>query len=307
MWERERSMREELISVIIPTYNRRDKVTYAVKSVLDQTYSNIEVIIIDDASTDNTEAEIKKIKDDRIRYIYLEKNHGAAGARNVGIKEANGTYIAFQDSDDIWEKEKLQMQIDKMAGTDNVGLVYCAMVQFDAKGRLLSLIPEKKLPEKYTSGKIFDFMLTYALISTQTMLVRSDIINKMNGFNENLRALEDYEFALRYAKDNEVGFVEMPLVRQILTKDSVNQNGKNKILAEIYILEEFWEDYKRLNKVIPQFEIMRAEAERYGCLEILQEYVLDHRNFYECEAEWKQIYQICFSEQKLLYSHNTIM
>lgn len=62
MWERERSMREELISVIIPTYNRRDKVTYAVKSVLDQTYSNIEVIIIDDASTDNTEAEIKKIK-----------------------------------------------------------------------------------------------------------------------------------------------------------------------------------------------------------------------------------------------------
>lgn len=63
MWERERSMREELISVIIPTYNRRDKVTYAVKSVLDQTYSNIEVIIIDDASTDNTEAEIKKIKE----------------------------------------------------------------------------------------------------------------------------------------------------------------------------------------------------------------------------------------------------
>ena len=74
MWERDLSMREELISVIIPTYNRRDKVTYAVKSVLDQTYSNIEVIIIDDASTDNTEAEIKKIKDDRIRYIYLEKN-----------------------------------------------------------------------------------------------------------------------------------------------------------------------------------------------------------------------------------------
>ena len=142
-------MREELISVIIPTYNRRDKVTYAVKSVLDQTYSNIEVIIIDDASTDNTEAEIKKIKDDRIRYIYLEKNHGAAGARNVGIKEANGTYIAFQDSDDIWEKEKLQIQIDKMAGNDNVGLVYCAMVQFDTKGRPLSLIPEKKLPEKY--------------------------------------------------------------------------------------------------------------------------------------------------------------
>ena len=109
MWERERSMREELISVIIPTYNRRDKVTYAVKSVLDQTYSNIEVIIIDDASTDNTEAEIKKIKDDRIRYIYMEKNHGAEGARNVGIKEANGTYIAFQDSDDIWEKEKFSI------------------------------------------------------------------------------------------------------------------------------------------------------------------------------------------------------
>jgi len=129
MWERERSMREELISVIIPTYNRRDKVTYAVKSVLDQTYSNIEVIIIDDASTDNTEAEIKKIKDDRIRYIYLEKNHGAAGARNVGIKEANGTYIAFQDSDDIWEKEKLQMQIDKMAGTDLYIVLWFSLMQ----------------------------------------------------------------------------------------------------------------------------------------------------------------------------------
>lgn len=297
-------MKDDLISVIIPTFNRRDKLFRSIKSVLDQTYSNIELIIVDDGSTDGTKAEVNKIRDERIRYIYLKENHGSAGARNVGVKEAKGKFIAFQDSDDEWKENKLQMQIEAIKKDPAIGLVYCAMEQYDYSGKLVATIPDGQLPDHCKLGYIFEFMLTYALVSTQTILVKTDVIRALHGFNENLRALEDYEFVLRYAQNNFIGYVNEPLVKQFLSENSVNQNGRNKLLAEFYILEEFIEDYRRFNKVTAQFEIMRAEAERYKCMPILQEYVLARKNFYEQYAEWEKIYPICFSEQKLLYSKN---
>ena len=98
------------ISVIIPTYNRETLIVDSINSVLNQTYKNIEVIIVDDGSVDNTQQEIDKIKDNRIKYIKLEKNYGAPNARNIGIKNAVGQLISFQDSDDILYPNKLEKQ-----------------------------------------------------------------------------------------------------------------------------------------------------------------------------------------------------
>lgn len=99
------------VSVIIPTYNRAHLIGRAIKSVLNQTYKDFEIIIVDDGSTDKTEEVVKDFKDERVRYIRREKNKGGSAARNTGIKAARGEYIAFQDSDDEWLPEKLEKQM----------------------------------------------------------------------------------------------------------------------------------------------------------------------------------------------------
>ena len=96
---------QEKISVIIPSYNRGNLIGDSIKSVLNQTYKNLEVIVVDDGSTDNTKEEIDKIEDERVKYIKLIKNGGGSNARNIGIQNAIGKYISFQDSDDFYYKD----------------------------------------------------------------------------------------------------------------------------------------------------------------------------------------------------------
>ncbi len=99
------------VSVIIPTYNRANLVSRAIKSVLNQTYQDFEIIVVDDCSEDNTEEIVKSFNDSRIRYIKHKKNKGGSAARNTGIKRARGKYIAFLDDDDEWLPSKLEKQI----------------------------------------------------------------------------------------------------------------------------------------------------------------------------------------------------
>ncbi len=99
------------ISVIIPTYNRGKIIGNSIKSVLNQTFKNLEIIVVDDGSKDNTKEIVDEFKDERVRYIKLNNNTGAANARNIGIKNAIGQYISFQDSDDIFYPDKLERQL----------------------------------------------------------------------------------------------------------------------------------------------------------------------------------------------------
>ena len=101
----------DLVSIIMPSYNTAQYITETIQSVIDQTYHNWELIIVDDCSTDNTDIVIGKIKDPRIRYIKNEKNSGAAVSRNRALREANGRWVAFLDSDDLWKPEKLEKQL----------------------------------------------------------------------------------------------------------------------------------------------------------------------------------------------------
>ena len=115
-----------LISVIIPTYNRGSLILGAVNSVLNQTYRNIELLVVDDCSTDNTSQILENLKDSRIKYIRLEKNSGACTARNKGIEYASGEFIAFNDSDDLWLPEKLERQLAFLK-ENNADIVLCKM------------------------------------------------------------------------------------------------------------------------------------------------------------------------------------
>lgn len=105
---------EDLVSIIVPVYNAEEFINDTIKTVQDQTYKNWELIMIDDCSTDRSTEQILKYKSDKIKLIKLKKNSGAAICRNTGIKEAKGRYIAFLDADDLWKKEKLEVQLEFM-------------------------------------------------------------------------------------------------------------------------------------------------------------------------------------------------
>ncbi len=104
-------LEQPLVSVIIPTYNRADLIGHTLDSAINQSYRNLEIIVIDDGSVDNTEEVVKAIGDSRIRYIRHQTNCGGSTARNTGIEAARGEYIAFLDSDDIWVPNKIQLQL----------------------------------------------------------------------------------------------------------------------------------------------------------------------------------------------------
>ena len=115
------------VSVIIPTYNREGILGRSIESVLNQTYTEFELIIVDDGSTDNTRQLVENIHDDRISYYYVKNNSGAAAARNYGIERAEGEYIAFQDSDDYWHSDKLEKQMKVMESNPDIGFVFHAI------------------------------------------------------------------------------------------------------------------------------------------------------------------------------------
>ena len=126
------SMTSYFFTVIIPTYNRATLVKEAIQSVLDQTFDNFELIIVDDHSTDNTKDVVQSYSDKRICYVLNDHIKGAAGARNAGLSRSGGKWVAFLDSDDVWLPKKLELVYEKIKEVDtDVGLIYTGFADYD--------------------------------------------------------------------------------------------------------------------------------------------------------------------------------
>lgn len=189
-------MPEVLISIVIPTHNRAQLLARSLRSVLEQTWRTIEVIVVDDASSEDVGAVVRAAGDDRVRLLRLEERSGAASARNAGIREARGAYIAFQDSDDLWLPEKLKRQMACMqrSGAD---MVCCAFHRCDEAGRVWQTFPHADVP----GGQVdYETLLFENLASTQTMLAKAELLRAMP-FDERYPALEDWALALRVARE----------------------------------------------------------------------------------------------------------
>ena len=139
---------KELVSIITPTYNCSKFIGATIESVLSQTYKNFEMIIVDDASTDDTESVVKSYKDKRIKYIKLKTNSGPAVARNTAMEEAKGKYMAFLDSDDLWKKDKLEKQL-KFMKENNYNFTCTAYEQINEAGEKLNKIIKTKKRADY--------------------------------------------------------------------------------------------------------------------------------------------------------------
>jgi glycosyltransferase involved in cell wall biosynthesis len=240
------------ISVIIPTYNRSHLIGKSIQSVLNQTYSNFELIVVDDGSTDGTGEVVKAINDKRLKYILCNKNIGAAAARNVGIRLAKGDFIAFQDDDDEWLPKKLEKQIEIIEkSSPEVGVVYTALCR--KKGNKNIYIPSKS--KKTKKGNIHKSLLEGNFVSTQTIFVRRDCFEIAGMFDENLPRLQDWELVIRLSKYYLFELIDEPLVLSYYTPQSISSNQKALVIALEIILSKHFEDLK-LNNSLSTFYSM---------------------------------------------------
>jgi glycosyltransferase involved in cell wall biosynthesis len=199
----------EKISVIIPTYNRSGKLRGSVESVLRQTYTDFELLIVDDGSQDDTREVVKAmaIEDDRIRYIRQEINQGASAARNEGVRQAKNPLIAFQDSDDMWRRDKLEKQMIYLNRHPKYAMIYCPVLVHEGQGHR---VPDEDWTD--LEGQIFPRLLLHNTIDTPAMLIRRECFLETGGFDTGLRAHEDWDFALRFSRKYEIGYVNEVLV-----------------------------------------------------------------------------------------------
>ena len=222
-----------MISVIIPTYNRANLIRRSINSILKQTYQNLEVIVVDDGSTDNTPLEIKRIQDNRIKYIKLIENKGGSNARNIGIKKARGKYISFQDSDDLYYPNKLEKQIQNII-IKKSNLDFCK-IKVIYNSSLSLFYPNKRQEKSILKGKIFDELVSKGnFISTQAILVQKNFMRKFF-FDTNMPRLQDYEVILRMIPKVKISYTPNVLVDLHIQKDSVTLS-KVKLKKAVSIL-----------------------------------------------------------------------
>lgn len=286
-------MCKPLVSIIIPTYNRLHTLPRAIASVLAQSYTNIEVIVVDDGSTDGTDKYMEAVVDTRVKYVRLKENRGPAGARNHGVEIAKGEYVAFQDSDDEWIVDKLEKQMELLLkNPDTMQMVYCAMQGMYEDGSRGEILPSIKIPMDEKSGEIFEYLLQTCMIGTVAMVVSKKSFQDIGGFCEVLKSLEDYEFSLRFAKKNGIGFVDEVLVIPHVSANSVNKRYYDKLDTQFYIVKNMYKDFRYFNSLMEKMIRIKQEAEDYGCEEYFKQQV-EKISYIFTADEKKMVEKIC--------------
>ncbi len=236
------------ISVVIPTHNRAETLGRALDGVLAQTLAPLEVIVVDDASTDGTAAMIAARGDPRIRLIRHDVNRGAGAARNTGVAAAQGALIAFQDSDDDWMPGKLARQATMLASLpDEYVAVFCTKIDYgrdrrsDARPERLRYGPRRVLCvpdplEPFAGGDLHARLLRGNVIGPQTTLIRRTAFEAAGGFDARLRNNEDWDFFIRLSEQGPIGFLDEPLALVTTSEGSISRNSFHSVFSFVRIV-----------------------------------------------------------------------
>jgi glycosyltransferase involved in cell wall biosynthesis len=296
---------EGLVSVIVPTYNRAQLCKKTVESALRQTFHNMEVIVVDDGSTDDTEPVISGL-DPRVVYIKQE-NQGVSAARNHGLRCARGEYIAFLDSDDIWLPWKLECQLDVLRRFPSAGMVWSDMSAVDEKGNVLfeSFLKKmysayshfdhdkhfksqdtlehiwKKCPSELKSkkcyaGYIFDWMFLGNLVHTSTVLLRRERQREVGYFDTDLvKSGEDYDFHLRTCQLGDVAYIDVSSIQYRIGASDQLTARKNIVWMARNDLKTITAILRKKNKLsLPAALIQQRFAESHAWIG-MEEYFED--------------------------------
>ena len=199
-----------MVSVVIPTFNRSQALLRAVKSVQNQSYQELEILIVDDASTDDTQEAVYALNDSRIKYFRHEKNLFAGAARNTGMDAAQGEYIAFLDSDDTWYPDKLSRQLDVFHSNPDAGFCLGGVLMKKGRGyRERVLYP--KLSNRESQQLLIDFLTGKVHVFTSAFMFRTCLIKEIGNMDANLRRNQDMDFYLRMINVASAASLEQPL------------------------------------------------------------------------------------------------
>jgi glycosyltransferase involved in cell wall biosynthesis len=223
-------MNQALVSVVMPAFNCERYIAECIDSVLEQTYQDFEIIIVDDGSTDDTVKIISQYKNDRIR-LFNQSNSGSGSARNYGVKQASGEWVAFIDADDIWLPDKLHKQLE-----------HCSKLAWSHTDLYFhgSVYPRHTKATEFTSkhsGFILNKLLVENFIGTSSVVIKKEIFQEFGGFNTELRALQDWDLWLRIAEKYQVCYIDQPLVYYRVHSSSVSRNVRKTLPYHISLID----------------------------------------------------------------------
>jgi glycosyltransferase involved in cell wall biosynthesis len=245
------------VSVILPTFNRANLLRRSIDSVLQQSFTDFELIIVDDCSTDTTKELISSYTDPRMRYIRNEENLGAGGARNAGVSVSEGEFIAFQDSDDEWLPNRLSIQMAVFTDNldKNIGMVYSPYDLYIESQKFYTF--GGRVKENYFSN-----FLLFPDVGTPTMLIKRKAWDDIGGFSLEIDCFEDWEFSLRMANKYEVVNVQEVLHNAHYSEGGVNSSSAKRMTASFYILNMYLEHFRNKEAASIKLENMIKETLR---------------------------------------------
>lgn len=279
--------------MVIPTYNRAHILQRSIASVLEQTYDNIECIIVDDCSCDNTEQLVTSIIDERVKLIRLDQNSGACVARNTGIQSARGTYIAFNDSDDIWKPHKIEAQL--MALNSSEADICFSALERHGYSNSIEIFPNQ---QTYNTSRIipFETILGESLAGTPSIFARREVF-KSCLFNKNMKCFQDWEWLINASRNHSVYYISEPLVELYLQDDSIsNYDLNNQRHSYIQILNRYKNEIqnhpKAHAKLLEGLAYYSALAHHSSSGLLYSAFKMNHNP--------KTLLKVCFAKMKIL-------
>lgn len=259
------------VSVIIPAYNYANYLPEAIQSVLNQTFRDFELLIVDDGSTDNTSEVIQGFAHNpKVRHVYQE-NQGLAAARNTGIRNTHGELVAFLDADDEWLEQKLERQVEVMDSKPEVGLVYTDIYFTDGQGKVLT---DRQWARRRRQTVFEDLLFSNVITgSGSSSVVRRECFDKVGSFDESFRSLEDLDLWLRIARHYEFERVDERLtkIRHHESNMQVNVDRMAQGWMAYLAKREVPEQHIRPER-LARYEILTGIARQYYELDRMKQY-----------------------------------
>lgn len=266
-------MSRPLVSVIIPVFNREDTIVTTIESVQYQTYKNLEIIVIDDGSTDNTYHLLENYGDE-IKFFH-QINSGVSSARNKGIRHCTGDIIMFLDSDDTWLPQKVERQVDLFSQLgENTFSCWCNLTLRQPDGTEEDALKEQDLDPEFNEGiwlNPLPFFSSRFLHFNQSIAIRRSVLPKIEGFDESLKVIEDMDFALQLAMLGSWGYIKEPLV--VWNAGTPNSLTKSAYKQEI-------EMYRCMKKVYHKFLINKSISSFHVKMLLTYKYITSQMKFW---------------------------
>lgn len=230
------------VTVIIPTYNRPDLLPKAIKSVLAQTWQDFEVVVVDDGQEKSSETVVRTFDDERIRYVKHTEQKGCSAAKNIGIKQARGEYIAFLDDDDTFRPEKIELQVKALKNTpDDIGFCFTGSLEIYDNREYQKTVPEGLADYLELALRNFSTMID------SSMLYKRSVFDEVGLLDETFPTHTGAEFIIRVTKKYKGVGINKPLITRLMTSEHVQMGSsiQRRITGRIMLLKRYEEDFAK--------------------------------------------------------------